>query len=96
MSKSKKADKFTLRKMSFEDVQNIYNYLGEYSENIENPELLADVAESLKIAIETQDVDMLEKARQQIIFFFLQDQGPAITDSLFDDIRGDGPIDSLF
>jgi len=66
-------DKAMLKNMSYEDVENFYNYIAEFSKELDSPELLADAAESLRLAIETRDLDLLEKCRKQIIMFALQE-----------------------
>lgn len=89
-------DEAILRNMSYKNVEDIYNYIGSFCKEMENPELLADAAESLRLAIETRNPDLIKKAKKQIIMFYLQDRGSEATDSMFDVVRTDDNIDTLF
>lgn len=92
-----KATKETLRNISFDDVQTILEFAAHFAKQIENPELLTDAAESLKLAIELQDPELIDKAKQQIIIFLLQDKGSAIDDPLFKNIVAkDEVLENLF
>ena len=66
--------KIVLRQVSFEDVENILEFAKHNCKELNDYELLTDAAESLKIAIELQDVEMIEKARKQLIHFFFADK----------------------
>ena len=79
--------KTILRQVSFEDVENILAFANIYCKELNDYELLTDAAESLKIAIELQDVEMIEKARKQLIHFFFADKSNLTEEPLWDVIR---------
>lgn len=88
--------KSILRNVSYDDVENILEFAAHFCKEIENPELLTDVAESLRLAIETRDVELITKCRKQMMMFIISDGGSAITDSIFDGVRNDDNVNILF